>query len=84
MSVLKSFLRGWKSYLLLGILCGLAAHLFVRGAHADYAQLIMGAYVGVILRDIAWIRLTAKYWPLSDAVTNWDKVDEIIRENEQL
>jgi len=44
----------------------------------------LGGYLfGVLYRDFQWLHVTHRFWPVSAQVTNWQRVDELIEENEQ-
>jgi hypothetical protein len=40
-------------------------------------MLMLGLFLGVLLRDLGWARATAATWPFSERVTEWDKVRRI-------
>jgi hypothetical protein len=47
-----------------------------------FALLIACFLAGAILRDIGYIRSARKVWPVSFAVIDWTKVDELLAGNE--
>ena len=81
-STIKMLFKNWKYYVLIGGLFAIVSYYFISRGFNGYSYFFGGAFLALLLRDIAWFRLTAKYWPVSDAVTDWDKVDDLIRENE--
>jgi len=72
----------WKFYLFVGSIFGAASYFYIKDGSSIYAMFLGGAFFGMFLRDITWFRLTTRFWPISDAVTDWKKIDEIIEENE--
>lgn len=40
-------------------------------------MLLLGLYLGMLLRDFGRARATAAIWPLSERVTEWDRVRRI-------
>ncbi len=74
--------RNWKYYLFIGGIFGLASYFFIADGRFDYSLFLGGAFLGMLLRDITWFRLTSRFWPVSEAVTDWEKVDVLIEENE--
>ena len=81
-SAFMMLVKNWKYYLFLGALFSVLSYLFFIDGSIGYILFLGGAFLGAVLRDIVWFRLTEQYWPISDAVTDWEKVDEIIAENE--
>ncbi len=47
-----------------------------------FALLIACFLAGAMLRDIGYIRSARKVWPVSFAVIDWTKVDELLAGNE--
>ena len=78
-----SMLRYWKSYLLV---CALAGGYAWWTWSIDFRAASFGGLgflLGFLVRDIAWLRLTARMWPVTVEVTNWSKVDELLNEPAQ-
>ena len=42
-----------------------------------------GALCGVFLCVIVWMRMVARQWPLSREILDWEKVEELLKEQEQ-
>lgn len=82
LSVVTMLARNWKYNLFIGIVFGFASYIFINQGDTGYCLFLAGAFFGLLLRDIAWFRITARFWPVSDAVTDWEKVDALIEENE--
>jgi len=46
---------------------------------AEEASIASVAFlVGMIARDIAWLRLHARMWPVNVEITDWAKVDALL------
>ena len=43
---------------------------------------VIGYSLGVFYRDFQWAVVFRRFWPISLEITNWDRVDELISENE--
>ena len=41
---------------------------------------LIGMLCGVLLRDVGWMRATARAWPFTLKVTDWEKVQRIADE----
>ncbi len=73
-----SMLRYWKSYVLV---CALTA-IYAGGTWsmnlpaASFGAL--GFLLGFLARDVAWLRVTKRMWPVNVEITNWEKVDELL------
>ena len=76
--VIGSVLRFWKFYLaafaVVGIYAWWAASVGLREISAG----AIGFLVGVVTRDLTWLRATARLWPINVLITNWVKVDELL------
>ena len=71
-------LTAWRTYLLI-LLAGVAAICFYLWAGWPYmATFFAGLLIATLLRDLKWYRQFANGWPLSDAITNWERVDELL------
>lgn len=76
------YLSFWKGHL---ITIGLfSAFIFIAYKYVGLtsAYLALGTLLGALARDFAWSRMIAKFWPISDYVTDWEKLDELIKEND--
>ena len=76
----KYFRINWKIYLAffvvgfigVGYGCWIGWHWF--------SALVFGMVVAATLRDLGWYRQIVRNWPLTDEVTNWNRVDELLDE----
>jgi len=82
LSTISLIKNNWKFYLVVGSIFGIASYFQIKDGSSIFAVFLGGAFFGMILRDITWFRLTTRFWPISDAVTDWEKIDEFIEENE--
>ena len=76
----SSMLRYWKSYL---IVCAIAAIYAWWAWNMGFPAASFGGLgflFGFLARDVAWLRVTARMWPVTVAVTNWSKVDELLNQ----
>ena len=46
------------------------------------AAAFSGLGVGFVLKDIGYLRVSMKVWQINKEITDWDKVREIISDNE--
>ena len=81
-SAILFYVLAWKAHLANIILFSILIYIAYKYIGFEHSIFIGGALFGLLLRDLAWRIMLAKFWPVSDAVTNWDKVDKIIEENE--
>lgn len=71
------FKRNLPGYLKLLIAYGLPTLICVQLEQRALACVSVGMMIGSFLRDIDWYRAFLSTIPLSDAVTNWEKVQRI-------
>ena len=65
------------------LLCAVAAACaFVDDPFISRLALVMlGLFVGMATAAIAHVRMTLHQWPLVEHVTDWNRVEELKREN---
>jgi hypothetical protein len=80
-TVLHYVKTNWKSTLLIGVLCTVAAVVYYRGGWPVVSGFFVGTLFGVITRDAGWYRKLVRSWPLSREITDWSRVDELIERN---
>ena len=83
LSIFLMIARNLRFYIFLAIAFSVAAYFYYKSGHAEYNLIFIGVFLGVFMRDITWFRMTARFWPVSTVVTDWNKVDELIKENER-
>lgn len=42
-----------------------------------YFFMLFGMMMGAFLRDLTWVRITVKNWPITATITDWDKVQRM-------
>lgn len=73
--------RGWAwAVLALALVFGLFA--IAPNASPRYGWFLLGFIVGSLYVSFATVIRALKLWPLSREITNWNRVDELLRENE--
>ena len=81
-SAISTYLLAWKAHLINIAIFILFAYLAYRYNGIEYAFFVLGGLFCLLIRDFAWHRMLAKFWPINDAITDWEKVNKIIDENE--
>ena len=69
--------RNLFGYVKIIVAFGLPALILLQLDQSGLARIMLGMMVGSFIRDIDWFRAFLVTIPLSDAVTNWDKVQRI-------
>ena len=60
---------------------GLGAFLFfVWGGWPDVGYMFLGAAVAAFGRDVGRFRMIVRSWPLNEQITNWQRVEDLLRE----
>jgi hypothetical protein len=83
-TVTDQFVRGWKTYFALIIVGGALSAFYWWGGWPVASVFIVGFCTGALWRDITWARLRVRLWPLSKEITNWERVSDLLAENERL
>lgn len=64
-----------QGFLLLLVSLEVAVLLYMR---LDiFVWLIVGMYLGFIIRDIGWVRSHRRLWPFNRYILDWDKVQRV-------
>lgn len=80
-SLANLFLSGWKFYLvLLTAYGGFAVWLWLENFHT-VSMLFLGFIVGALWRDLIYARVYQRFKPISDFVTDWGKVKQVLDEH---
>ena len=74
----ESLMRFWKFYLVSFAVIGAYAWWTASIGFTEMSAAAIGFLVGVLKRDITWLRATARLWPINVLVTDWGKVDELL------
>jgi hypothetical protein len=82
LTAMDFFKESWRKYALaLVLVTGAIVALAVSGV-AVLAVFLGGYLLGVLERDILWVRNEMRVLPLSSEITNWERVEQLIQENE--
>jgi len=81
-SIRRAVFSGWKQYSLLVLIFGGGAAFYWWGGWPFAAALFLGLLIGQLIRDIQWLRIAKRMWPVNDHITNWDSVRKLVSENE--
>lgn len=75
--------ESWRKYALaLALVAGASVVLALSGVSV-IAVFLGGYLVGVVERDVQWVRNEMRVLPLTSEITNWERVDQLVQENEQ-
>ena len=80
-SILGTIARGWRYYLIVGILSFSSGYFFWNAEMRYFSAMAIGLFVGFILRDIFWLRMSAQMWSINCEITNWNLVDELLEKD---
>ena len=69
--------RNAGGYFKLLLAYGIPAIILLQLEQYGMARVLLGMLLGSYIRDVDWFRAFHATIPLSDAVTNWDKVQRI-------
>lgn len=70
--------RAWKAYAWLALVGGASVAFFSWGGWPHVSTFFAGLVSATVIRDLRWFRVLAKNWPVSEAITNWQRVDELL------
>ena len=77
------FRMAWRHYLVLTLVfLGVIAYFLVAGENS-VAIFFGGMFIATFLRDIKWNNQFVRDWPLSNEITNWDRVDQLLTQVEK-
>lgn len=74
----RSSLRSWVA---LALVAGLGC-LIVEWGYPEAGWLVIGMMGGAFLRDIGRYRVLLKVWPAHDEVTDWERVRQVLNEQD--
>ena len=70
------FIReSWRKYVLILVLVIGASVACALGGLAPVALLLGGYLLGVLERDVQWLRNQMRVLPLTSEITNWERVE---------
>ena len=73
----------WRSYLFLSALGAFAIGIFAWAGWPIVAGFFAGLVLGTFVRDFRWYKQFVEGWPLTNEITNWDRVDELLGDTSQ-
>jgi hypothetical protein len=76
------FKESWRKYVLGLALLIVAIAVCVLGGSTLIAVFLGGYLVGIVTRDVQWMRNEMQVLPLTSEITNWERVEQLIQENE--
>ena len=82
LTTMDFFKQSWRKYLFILLLLLGAITTCALSGLTPMALLLGGYLVGVIERDAQWIRNEMEVMPLTSEITNWERVEQLIKENE--
>lgn len=83
-SVATMYRYAWKSLAFLFAYILLVAIVMLVMGLPWVAALIGGMALGALFRDVAYIRQAFRLWPLLSQIINWDRITELLEQDNQL
>ena len=74
------FRRSASGYLRLVVSGAIGLTIFALSEIWVAFWLVVGMFVGAVLRDIGWVRAFRRSWPFSEKITDWKKVEALAEE----
>jgi hypothetical protein len=74
--------RSWKTYAWQIALLGCGAAYYWWGGWHGLSFILQGFVLGAIWREVVWWGFHRRLWPLNREITDWQRVSELITENE--
>jgi hypothetical protein len=71
--------RSWHDYVYLLVLCGISIPVFLWVGWPFVSAFFAGSLFSAVVRDIKVFQQYVNTWPLSNEITDWDKVNELLR-----
>ncbi len=81
-SISDSLWRARWRYVLTAAVCVLLS-LVGAAIYDPLPAMVAGAFVGMVLRDIGWLRRTKLAWPVTEEFTDWTKVEVAARKTRE-
>lgn len=79
------YLAYGKVWFLVVIFCGVSYWLTTRDSSPSIQALGwagIGYFAAIALNTVKTIRVAGKFWPLLDEIINWERAEEILKEND--
>jgi len=77
------FRSSYKGYLFITLVSGFGIVFFVWAGWPSASSLFAGLLLATVLRDLGWYSRIVRSWPLTREITDWERVDELLMENER-
>jgi hypothetical protein len=74
--------EAWQKYALILAVVGGAIGVSIVNGWVAVSLLLAGYLVGIMERDFQWLKNQIRVLPLTSEITKWERVEELIRENE--
>lgn len=75
-------IRHWRFWLVM-LLLALLVHFLFASVTPYLAWIGMGVCIGAMLRELGHIRHIIRIWPVSNEITSWEKVSELIEAHDR-
>jgi len=80
--IIGTLLKSWKTYIIISlVICCYSWWAWGLG-QTELSIASLGFLLGILVRDIIWLRLQSRMWPLNNAITDWNEVEKLINENQ--
>ena len=73
----------WRSYLFLAGLGAFAIGFFAWAGWPIVSGFFAGLVLATFVRDFRWYKQFVEGWPLSNEITNWERVNELLGDTPQ-
>ena len=73
-----AMLKKWKYYLIMVVLLGGYSYFAAKFGFSYIAGAALGVLVAIILRDIKYLIISSKMWPVNVEIMDWEKVDQLL------
>jgi hypothetical protein len=73
--------RNGRIYLLMVVLGAATTGFFAWAGWVPAATFFAGFVSATLVRDLKWFRQFVRGWPLSHAITDWERVDALLDEH---
>ena len=80
--IIGSLAKSSKYYLIIAVVFGGYSYFVWNMGMLLISGAAIGIIVGIIIRDITWFRVNSKLWSINNQIINWEKVDNLLEEDE--
>lgn len=82
LSAYRLILRHWRYWLVLLVMASTSFLIFLP-VDTEVTWSLMGFYLGAFARELGHIRHVIRIWPVSNQITSWERVAELIESHER-